>query len=90
MEPMLLRVALAQTGLLRDGAGFAAEVLASPTAFQVELVRGDAVHRREQARFLLDIDHDTRQRPCPQRSELACAARAGRCIDLVARRASRS
>jgi tetratricopeptide (TPR) repeat protein len=56
MEPMLLRVTIAHR-LLHDGAGSAAEAQLS-TAFQVELMRGDAVHRREQARFLLDVDHD--------------------------------
>jgi predicted Zn-dependent protease len=56
MEPMLLRLTIAHR-LLHDDAGAAAEAqLAS--AFQVELLRGDAVHRREQARFLLDVDHD--------------------------------
>jgi hypothetical protein len=56
MEPMLLRVTIAHR-LLHDGAGSAAEAQLS-TAFEVELMRGDAVHRREQARFLLDVDHD--------------------------------
>lgn len=56
MEPMLLRVTIAHR-LLHDGAGAAAEAQLS-TVFQVELLRGDAVHRREQARFLLDVDHD--------------------------------
>jgi hypothetical protein len=46
MEPMLLRVALATAG---DGAQTLAD------AFNVEEQRGDAVHRREQARFLLDV-----------------------------------
>jgi Tfp pilus assembly protein PilF len=53
MEPMLLRIAIAQR-LLGDGAGVrSANLLAS--AFSVEQQRGDAVHRREQARFLLDV-----------------------------------
>jgi tetratricopeptide (TPR) repeat protein len=46
MEPMLLRVAIASAG---DGAQTLAD------AFSVEEQRGDAVHRREQARFLLDV-----------------------------------
>lgn len=55
MEPMLLRVAIAHS-ILHDGAGaLADEQLAA--AFDVEERRGDAVHRREQARFLLDVDH---------------------------------
>jgi len=57
MEPMLLRIAIAHR-LLRDGAGAAVEALLAG-AFDVEELRGDAVHRREQARFLLDV----RQQP---------------------------
>jgi tetratricopeptide (TPR) repeat protein len=54
MEPMLLRVAIAHQQL-QDGAGAHADAsLAS--AFNVEQQRGDPVHRREQARFLLDVD----------------------------------
>ena len=53
MEPMLLRVAIAHSEL-RDGAGLKANDQLS-TAFDVEQRRGDSVHRREQARFLLDI-----------------------------------
>jgi tetratricopeptide (TPR) repeat protein len=56
MEPMLLRVAIAHRQL-RDGAGAPAEALLS-SAFDAELERGDAVHRREQARFLLDVERD--------------------------------
>jgi tetratricopeptide (TPR) repeat protein len=54
MEPMLLRVAIAHAKL-RDGAGSQA-VAQLATAFDVEQRRGDAVHRREQARFFLDVD----------------------------------
>jgi tetratricopeptide (TPR) repeat protein len=53
MEPTLLRVAIAH-GQLHDDAGQAKALLAS--AFAVEQQRGDAVHRREQARFFLDVD----------------------------------
>jgi tetratricopeptide (TPR) repeat protein len=56
MEPMLLRLTIAHR-MLRDGAGTGAEAQLA-TAFQLELARGDAVHRREQARFLLDVEHD--------------------------------
>lgn len=57
MEPLLLRIAIAHR-TLHDGAGQRAdEMLAN--AFAVEEQRGEAVHRREQARFLLDVD----QRP---------------------------
>jgi hypothetical protein len=41
---------------LHDGAGSRSEALLS-SAFEVEQRRGDAVHRREQARFLLDVEH---------------------------------
>jgi tetratricopeptide (TPR) repeat protein len=54
MEPMLLRVAIAH-GELHDGAGSSADDQLS-AAFAVEERRGDAVHRREQARFFLDVD----------------------------------
>lgn len=54
MEPMLLRIAIAHAEL-HDGAGSAANARLS-AAFEVEQQRGDAVHRREQARFLLEID----------------------------------
>ncbi len=53
MEPMLLRIAIAHKQL-RDGAGSEAESMLS-SVFEVEQQRGDAVHRREQARFLLDV-----------------------------------
>jgi tetratricopeptide (TPR) repeat protein len=54
MEPMLLRIAIAHRKL-GDGAGDRADALLS-SAFDVEERRGDAVHRREQARFLLDVE----------------------------------
>jgi tetratricopeptide (TPR) repeat protein len=54
MEPMLLRVAIAEK---HTGASQAAKTDAFlSNAFAVEEQRGDAVHRREQARFLLDIE----------------------------------
>jgi tetratricopeptide (TPR) repeat protein len=58
MEPLLLRIAIAHR-LQGDGqgGGEAAELLGN--AFAVEQQRGEAVHRREQARFLLDV----RQQP---------------------------
>jgi hypothetical protein len=54
MEPMLLRIVIAQQllGDTRDAANRA--VLSG--AFDVEQQRGEAVHRREQARFLLDVE----------------------------------
>ncbi len=54
MEPMLLRVAIAHRALHDGGGSQADQQLAS--AFDVEQRRGDPVHRREQARFLLDVD----------------------------------
>jgi tetratricopeptide (TPR) repeat protein len=54
MEPMLLRVAIAH-GELHDGAGSVANGQLA-AAFTVEERRGEAVHRREQARFFLDVD----------------------------------
>jgi tetratricopeptide (TPR) repeat protein len=53
MEPMLLRIAIAER-MLRDPASARSAGLLS-NAFTVEQQRGDAVHRREQARFLLDV-----------------------------------
>jgi tetratricopeptide (TPR) repeat protein len=55
MEPMLLRIAIAHQQLHDDGAASADAALSS--AFMVEQQRGDSVHRREQARFLLDVSH---------------------------------
>jgi tetratricopeptide (TPR) repeat protein len=52
MEPMLLRIVIAQQ-LLGDSHGEQARALSD--AFDVEQQRGEAVHRREQARFLLDV-----------------------------------
>jgi tetratricopeptide (TPR) repeat protein len=55
MEPMLLRIAIAHEQLHDNGAAPADAALSS--AFMVEQQRGDAVHRREQARYLLDVGH---------------------------------
>jgi hypothetical protein len=56
MEPMLLRLVLAHRELHDDQSASGEASLAN--AFALELQRGDAVHRREQARFLLDVEHD--------------------------------
>ena len=54
MEPMLLRVAIAEK---HTGDRQATQTDRSlSNAFAVEEQRGDAVHRREQARFLLDVE----------------------------------
>lgn len=54
MEPMLLRLAIAHQQL-GDAAAFGARAQLA-NAFELEQQRGEAVHRREQARFLLDVD----------------------------------
>ena len=54
IEPMLLRMVIAQQ-LLGDSRGAQYRVMLS-SAFEVEQQRGEAVHRREQARFLLDVE----------------------------------
>jgi tetratricopeptide (TPR) repeat protein len=54
MEPMLLRIVIAQQ-LLDDSHGEQGRAMLS-AAFEVEQQRGEAVHRREQARFLLDVE----------------------------------
>ena len=54
MEPMLLRVVVAQQLLGQADSASGRAMLAS--AFDVEQQRGEAVHRREQARFLLDVE----------------------------------
>jgi hypothetical protein len=51
---MLLRIVLAHR-LLGDRQGEQSRALLSD-AFDVEQQRGEAVHRREQARFLLDVE----------------------------------
>jgi len=54
MEPMLLRITIAHLQL-HDGAGARSRALLE-NAFALEQQRGEAVHRREQARFFLDVD----------------------------------
>ncbi|HEX2789518.1 MAG TPA: tetratricopeptide repeat protein [Steroidobacteraceae bacterium] len=54
MEPMLLRIVVAQQ-LLGDGRSARDRAMLT-AAFDVEQQRGEAVHRREQARFLLDVE----------------------------------
>lgn len=53
MEPMLLRVAIAQRQMA--AADLAKSRAALEEAFDLEERRGEAVHRREEARFLLDV-----------------------------------
>ena len=54
MEPMLLRIVIARQ--LLGGSQGADSRASLAAAFDVEQQRGEAVHRREQARFLLDVE----------------------------------
>lgn len=58
LEPLLLRIAIAQKMLRDPGLRQSSERLAA--AFEAEAQRGDGVHRREEARFLLDVRADPR------------------------------
>ncbi len=58
-EPLLLRIAIAQQRLGDPGLARTSALLRA--AFAAELQRGEAVHRREQARFLLEIEDRPRQ-----------------------------
>jgi hypothetical protein len=58
LEPLLLRIAIAQKMLRDPGLAQSSERLTA--AFAAEAQRGDGVHRREQARFLLDVRGDAR------------------------------
>jgi tetratricopeptide (TPR) repeat protein len=58
LEPLLLRIAIAQK-MLRDP-GLAQSSARLAAAFAAEAQRGDGVHRREEARFLLDVQNDPR------------------------------
>lgn len=54
IEPLLLRIAIAQKQLLDPALARSRELLQA--AFTAEAQRGEAVHRREQARFLLEVE----------------------------------
>jgi tetratricopeptide (TPR) repeat protein len=54
-EPLLLRIAIAQQRLHDPALTQSSARLRA--AFSAELQRGEAVHRREQARFLLEVEH---------------------------------
>src|SRR5262249_9716742 len=56
LEPLLLRIAIAQKAV-GDPALHRSRAQLS-AAFAAEAQRGDGVHRREEARFLLDIEDD--------------------------------
>jgi len=53
-EPLLLRIAIAQRQLHDQGLTISSARLRA--AFAAETQRGEAVHRREQARFLLEVE----------------------------------
>jgi Tfp pilus assembly protein PilF len=54
-EPLLLRIAIAQQRLYDPALPQSSARLRA--AFSAELQRGEAIHRREQARFLLEVEH---------------------------------
>jgi tetratricopeptide (TPR) repeat protein len=58
-EPLLLRIAIAQQQL-RDP-GLAASRARLSAAFAIEAQRGEGIHGREQARFLLEVQQQPRQ-----------------------------
>jgi tetratricopeptide (TPR) repeat protein len=58
LEPLLLRIAIAQKQLRDPGLQDSRARLSA--AFAAESQRGDGVHRREEARFLLEIQNDAR------------------------------
>jgi tetratricopeptide (TPR) repeat protein len=59
LEPLLLRIAIAQKMLGDPGLQQSSRRLAA--AFAAEAQRGDGVHRREEAIFLLDVQNDPRR-----------------------------
>jgi len=58
LEPLLLRIAIAQKELHDPGLQESRARLSA--AFAAESQRGDGVHRREESRFLLEIQNDPR------------------------------
>jgi tetratricopeptide (TPR) repeat protein len=58
-EPLLLRIAIAQAQLHDPGLAQSRARLRG--AFETELQRGEAIHRREQARFLLEVEGEPQQ-----------------------------
>ena len=88
VDPLLLRLALAEQALGAPGAaGHVADLAAR---FEASRLRGDVVHRREEARFDLALRHDTaralalasanwdvQREPADARILLECALAAG-------------
>ena len=58
LEPLLLRIAIAQKALQDPGLEDSRARLRA--AFAAESQRGDGVHRREESRFLLEVQNDPR------------------------------
>jgi tetratricopeptide (TPR) repeat protein len=58
LEPLLLRIAIAQKVVRHPGLQQSSARLAA--AFAAEAQRGEGIHRREEARFLLDVQNDPR------------------------------
>jgi len=58
LEPLLLRIAMAQKQLHDPGLNETRARLSA--AFSAESQRGDGVHRREESRFLLEVENDAR------------------------------
>ncbi|MFL6604779.1 MAG: tetratricopeptide repeat protein [Steroidobacteraceae bacterium] len=58
LEPLMLRIAIAQKMLRLPGLEASSARLAA--AFAAEAQRGEGIHRREEARFLLDVRGDPR------------------------------
>jgi tetratricopeptide (TPR) repeat protein len=56
LEPLLLRIAIAQKQLRDPGLASSRAYLSA--TFAAEAERGDGVHRREESRFLLEIQND--------------------------------
>ena len=56
-DPLLLRLALAESALTPPPAGFAAHVTSLQERFEAGHLRGDFVHQREEARFTLALLH---------------------------------
>jgi len=59
IEPLLLRIAIAQKQLGDPGLSRSRGQLAA--AFDAEALRGESIHRREQARYLLEIEAQPRE-----------------------------
>ena len=59
IEPLLLRIAIAQKQLADPRLARSRDQLAS--VFDAEAQRGESIHRREQARFLLEVEDRPRE-----------------------------